>query len=56
MRYRGDSARCLLALGADWAIRPTPALMDELESLVGREGLQLVYDSPASLQGTGTSH
>ena len=56
VRYRGDSARCLLALGADWAIRPTPALMDELESLVGREGLQLVYDSPASLQGTGTSH
>ena len=56
VRYRGDSARCLLALGADWAIRPTPALMDELESLVGREGLQLVYDPPASLQGTGTSH
>ena len=56
VRYRGNSARCLLALGADWAIRPTPALMDELESLVGREGLQLVYDSPASLQGTGTSH
>jgi DNA polymerase III subunit alpha len=56
VRYRGDSARCLLALGGEWAIRPTPALMDELESLVGREGLQLVYDSPASLQGTGTSH
>ena len=56
VRYRGDSARCLLALGADWAIKPTPALMDELESLVGREGLQLMYDSPASLQGTGTSH
>ena len=56
VRYRGESARCLLALGADWAVRPTPALMDELESLVGREGLQLVYDSPASLQGTGTSH
>jgi DNA polymerase-3 subunit alpha len=56
VRYRGDSARCLLALGADWAIKPTPALMDELESLVGREGLQLMYDPPASLQGTGTSH
>jgi DNA polymerase-3 subunit alpha len=56
VRYRGDSARCLLALGTEWAIRPTPALMDQLESLVGREGLQLVYDSPASLQGTGTSH
>ena len=56
VRYRGDSAGCLLALGADWAIRPTPALMDELESLVGREGLHLVYDPPANLQGTGTGH
>jgi DNA polymerase-3 subunit alpha len=56
VRYRGDAARCLLALGSDWAIRPTPALMDELESLVGREGLQLLYDAPTSLQGTGTSH
>jgi DNA polymerase-3 subunit alpha len=56
VRYRGDSARCLLALGADWAIRPTPALMDELESLVGREGLQLVYDTPAGLHGMATSH
>jgi DNA polymerase-3 subunit alpha len=56
VRYRGDAARCLLALGADWTIRPTAALMDELESLVGRDGLQLVYDPPAGLHGTATSH
>jgi DNA polymerase-3 subunit alpha len=56
VRYRGDAARCLLALGADWTIRPTAALMDELESLVGREGLQLVYDVPAGLHGTAASH
>ena len=31
VRYRGEQARCTLALGADWAIRPTPALIDELE-------------------------
>jgi DNA polymerase III subunit alpha len=53
VRYRGDQARCTLALGADWAIRPTPTLIDELESLVGREGLQLLYDLPAGVAGGG---
>ncbi len=49
VRYRGEDAGCTLALGSDWTVRPTPALMDELESLVGREGLQLLYDAPAGL-------
>jgi DNA polymerase III subunit alpha len=53
VRYHGDQARCTLALGADWAIRPTPTLIDELESLVGRDGLQLLYDLPAGLAGNG---
>jgi hypothetical protein len=53
VRYRGDQARCTLALGADWAIRPTAALIDELEALVGREGLQLLYDLPAVVAGAG---
>jgi DNA polymerase-3 subunit alpha len=53
VRYRGDQARCTLALGADWAIRPTPTLIDELESLVGRDGLQLLYDLPAGLAANG---
>ncbi len=53
VRYRGDQARCTLALGADWAIRPSPALIDELETLVGREGLQLLYDLPAGVAGGG---
>jgi DNA polymerase-3 subunit alpha len=57
VRYRGEQARCTLALGTEWAVRPTPALMDELESLVGRDGLQLIYDAPGgSLHGTPTSH
>jgi DNA polymerase-3 subunit alpha len=53
VRYRGDQARCTLALGAEWAIRPTPTLIDELESLVGRDGLQLLYDLPAGLAVNG---
>jgi DNA polymerase-3 subunit alpha len=55
VRYRGEQARCTLALGSDWTIRPTPALIDELESLVGREGLQLLYD-PAGLHGGTSAH
>jgi DNA polymerase III subunit alpha len=49
VRYRGAGAGCTLALGSDWSIRPTPALMEELEMLVGREGLQLLYDPAAGL-------
>jgi DNA polymerase-3 subunit alpha len=64
VRYRSGQARCTLALGADWAIRPTPALTDELEALVGSDGIQWLYDLPAgaafpaagSLQGSASAH
>jgi DNA polymerase-3 subunit alpha len=48
VRYGNAHARCTLALGAEWCIRPTPAVMQTLESLLGREGLHLIYDVPAS--------
>ena len=55
LRYQGSDARCVLALGKDWAVRPEARLMDLLEALVGRDGLQLLYDVPAgsSLRATG---
>ncbi|MEY2854357.1 MAG: hypothetical protein RL030_1489 [Pseudomonadota bacterium] len=46
IRYRGSSARCALALAPEWAVRPTASLVAELEALVGRDGLQLLYDAP----------
>jgi DNA polymerase-3 subunit alpha len=46
IRYRGSAARCALALAPEWAVRPTASLVAELEALVGREGLQLLYDAP----------
>ena len=49
VRYCSPAARCTLALGSEWAIRPTPAVMEELETLVGREGLQLLYELPTGL-------
>jgi len=47
VRYSGEGARCTLSLGSDWAVRPGPELMERLESLVGHDGLQLLYDVPA---------
>jgi DNA polymerase III subunit alpha len=46
IRYRGPEARCALALAPEWAVRPTASLLAELEALVGRDGLQLLYDAP----------
>jgi hypothetical protein len=45
VRYQARGARCTMALGREWCVRVTPALMDELEALVGREGLQLLYEA-----------
>jgi DNA polymerase-3 subunit alpha len=58
VRYRSGQARCTLSLGADWAVRPNPALTDELEALVGSEGIQWLYDLPAggSLHGSTPAH
>jgi DNA polymerase-3 subunit alpha len=47
IRYQGEQARCLLSLGSAWAVRPGAELIEKLESLVGQEGLQLLYDVPA---------
>ena len=47
VRYHGAGARCTLSLGSDWAVRPGAELMERLESLVGSDGLQLLYDVPA---------
>jgi DNA polymerase-3 subunit alpha len=55
VRYRSPRARCTLSLGPDWSVRPTAALIDELESLVGREGLQLFYE-PVGLHSGASAH
>jgi DNA polymerase III subunit alpha len=47
VRYQANGARCTLTLGAQWAVRPNAELMERLESLVGADGLQLLYDVPA---------
>ncbi|MCZ6826241.1 MAG: DNA polymerase III subunit alpha [Gammaproteobacteria bacterium] len=46
VRYIGSDAKALLALGADWQVRPTRELLDKLDKLVGGEHLKLVYPPP----------
>jgi DNA polymerase-3 subunit alpha len=43
VHYIGDEARGTLALGDDWAVRPTRSLVDDLARLVGRDGLRFGY-------------
>jgi DNA polymerase-3 subunit alpha len=59
VRVRRGEARCLVPLGTGWAVRPTAALMERLEGLLGHERLQVIYDlpppgsSPGGLRATG---
>ena len=43
VHYRSDSALAALELPDEWSVRPTRELMDQLEQLVGSDGIQLVY-------------
>ena len=43
IHYIGGEARGTLALGEEWAVRPTRALLDELGRLVGNDGIRLSY-------------
>jgi DNA polymerase-3 subunit alpha len=44
IRYETDTARCVLGLERNWAVRPTPELLEGLESLLGPDALRLQYD------------
>ena len=44
--YTGEHARGGLTLGPEWNVRPAAPLIEALEALVGRNGLQLSYGPP----------
>ena len=53
VEYRGRGAAGALTLGADWNVKPTRELIEQLESFVGDAGLRVVYGTPP---GTGATH
>jgi len=54
IQYSGGGASCALNLAPEWAVRPGRELLEQLEALVGRDGLTLVYGPPPGL-GRGPS-
>jgi DNA polymerase III subunit alpha len=47
VRYAGEMASAALELGPEWRVRATRALLEDLERLVGADGVRVVYGPPA---------
>jgi DNA polymerase-3 subunit alpha len=45
-QYHGSGARGTLSFGADWNVRPSPVLLEELETLLGRGRIAVLYSPP----------
>jgi DNA polymerase III subunit alpha len=46
VEYCGSGAAGALNLGAEWKVRASRELLENLETLVGRGGVQIVYNAP----------
>ncbi|MGH8132304.1 MAG: DNA polymerase III subunit alpha, partial [Steroidobacteraceae bacterium] len=46
IEYAGASASGALTLGSEWSVRAGAELLEQLEGLVGRGGVQVVYAAP----------
>jgi len=53
-QYHGSGARGTLSFGADWNVRPSPALLEELETLLGRGRLAVLYSPPPVSAGASS--
>jgi DNA polymerase III subunit alpha len=51
IEYTGASARGALNLGAEWSVRASRELLEQLEGLVGSGALQVVYGAPPASAG-----
>jgi len=55
VQYHGVGSRGTFSFGSDWNVRPTPALIEALESLLGRGRLAVLYSPPPVSVG-GSPH
>jgi len=51
VQFHGDGARGTFSFGADWNVKPTPALIEELEGLLGRGRIAVLYSPPPQSAG-----
>ena len=49
VEYAGSGAAGALNLGSEWKVRASRELLENLETLIGRGGVQIVYHAPAGL-------
>jgi DNA polymerase III subunit alpha len=51
IEYAGNTACGALNLGAEWSVRASRELLEELEGLVGRGGVEVLYGAPTAGPG-----
>jgi DNA polymerase-3 subunit alpha len=55
IQYRGSDASGALTLGAEWSVRASTELLEQLEGLFGAGSVQVVYGAPPALAGASFS-
>jgi DNA polymerase-3 subunit alpha len=51
IEYSGIAASGALTLDGQWSVRASRELLEQIEGLVGRDGVQVLYGSPAAAPG-----
>jgi hypothetical protein len=55
VEYAGRDASGALNLGEEWSVRASRELLEQLEGLLGREAVQVLYAPPAAAAGAASS-
>jgi DNA polymerase-3 subunit alpha len=55
VEYAGKEASGALNLGEEWSVRASRELLEQLEGLLGRDAVQVVYAAPAAAAGSAFS-
>jgi DNA polymerase-3 subunit alpha len=56
VQFATAAARGSYSFGAEWNVRPTPALVEELETLLGRGRIAVLYSPPPVSSGILPAH
>ena len=51
-QFHGKGARGTFSFGPEWKVRPAPALLEELEKLLGRGRIAVLYSPPPQVAET----
>ena len=54
VQYHGAGTRGTYSFGSEWNVRPSPALIEELETLLGRGRLAVLYSPPPVSAGVSS--